>query len=256
MSLVLTDPQSTVDAITSFLTDVFYTAGLQTGVIAISGGIDSALSLTLLVKALGANSMVPVLLPYHDQDMTDAQEICRWNGIPKEKWIMRNIGDHVDALAQSVNASEPLRRGNIMARVRMIMIYDTAKAMNALVCGTENKSEKYLGYFTRFGDEASDIEPIQHLYKTQIRQLCRHLGIPEQIITKPPSAGLWQGQTDEDEMGFTYEQADRVMAKYIDEDEVVENIIIDGIDHGIVNKVIATIHAAHFKHEVPYRLEE
>lgn len=256
MSLILPNSQRTTDSILSFLSDVFYNTGIKTGVIAVSGGIDSALSLTLLTKTLGPDSVIPVLLPYHDQDMIDAEEMCRFNGIPTTQWTVHSIGEHVDRVARAVGATEGLRKGNIMARVRMIMVYDIAKSKNALVCGTENKSEKYLGYFTRFGDEASDIEPIQHLYKTQVRQLCTYLNIPARIITKAPSAGLWDGQTDEAEMGFTYNQADRVMEQYIDEAIPAEHIHLEGICDDTVKKIIERILSSRFKHDVPYRMEE
>lgn len=256
MSLTLTDPQHTTDSILAFLSDVFYNTGIKTGVIAVSGGIDSALSLTLLVKTLGPDSVIPILLPYHNQDMSDAEEICRFNGIPSAQWAVHSIGEHVDRITRELGTDEGLRKGNIMARVRMIMVYDIAKSKNALVCGTENKSENHLGYFTRFGDEASDIEPIQHLYKTQVRQLCGHLGVPDYFITKAPSAGLWDGQTDETEMGFTYDQADRVMEQYIDGGHPQEDIHIDGIGEEVVKKIIERISSSRFKHEVPYRLEE
>ena len=123
-----------------------------------------------------------------------------------------NIGKAVDELAATLGAADDqLRLGNIMARVRMICLYDLAKQLDALVCGTENKSEKYLGYFTRFGDEASDIEPIMHLYKTEVYELAKHLGIPGAIVAKPPSADLWSEQTDERELGFSYKEADQVL---------------------------------------------
>jgi NAD+ synthase len=136
-----------------------------------------------------------------------------------------------------------------MARVRMIAVFDLAKKLGGLVCGTENKSEHYLGYFTRFGDSASDIEPLCHLYKTQIRQYATALGIPNQIITKAPSAGLWEEQTDEQELGFTYEQADIVIAEFLGETE--EN---DEVSTDIRQKVVARIQSQQFKLEVPYMM--
>ena len=154
----------------------------------------------------------------------------------------------VDAIAGELQVGDDqLRLGNIMARVRMIAVYDLAKKLDALVCGTENKSEKYLGYFTRFGDEASDIEPIQHLYKTQIRQLVEYLKMPQTFLEKPPSAGLWQDQTDEKELGFSYEEADKALAEIIDGEQT-------GADAAIKTKVQARVKSQHFKHEVPYKL--
>ena len=139
-----------------------------------------------------------------------------------------------------------------MARTRMMIIYDLAKKNDALVCGTENKSEKYLGYFTRFGDEASDIEPIVHLYKTQVRQLSEFLDLPTQIQTKQPTADLWEGQTDEQELGFSYEIADRVLMQLIDEGK--PGAKIEGMDPELVAKVIQRVGQMKFKQQVPYQI--
>jgi len=136
----------------------------------------------------------------------------------------------------------------------MIIIFDQTKKLDALVCGTENKSEKYLGYFTRFGDEASDLEPIQHLYKTQVWQLAKDLNIPQQFISKAPTAGLWDGQTDEQELGFSYSQADEVLKQFIDENKKPDEIKIDGIEKKIVRKIVKQVQSQKFKLEVPYHL--
>jgi len=120
-----------------------------------------------------------------------------------------NIGRAADKLAIKLNAKkDKVRLGNILARVRMICLFDLAKKLGALVVGTENKSEKMLGYFTRFGDEASDLEPIVHLYKTEVIKLAKELGVPAAIIKAAPTAGLWPGQTDEAELGMTYAEID------------------------------------------------
>src|SRR6185437_16551779 len=124
-----------------------------------------------------------------------------------------------------------IRIGNIAARMRMIILFDLAKKHKALVCGTENKSENLLGYFTRFGDQASDIEPIEHLYKTQIIQLAKHLGLPEDVITQAPSAGLWKGQTDEGQFGFTYEEADIVLYLFLEKNVSIGEIEKRGYLH-------------------------
>ncbi len=152
----------------------------------------------------------------------------------------------VDAFANELAASG-LRKGNIMARARMIVVFDTAKKLDGLVCGTENKSEHYLGYFTRFGDAASDIEPISTLYKTQVQEMATFLGLPEIFTTKAPSAGLWEGQTDEKEMGFSYEDADRAVAVILGESK-------ESIDPTILNKVKALMDSQAFKLKVPYKL--
>src|SRR5437588_246919 len=134
--------------------------------------------------------------------------------IPQNNIRFLSIKHSVDAIAEDLKMKQSgdnrLRLGNIAARVRMIMLFDYAKEKDTIVCVTENKSENLLGYFTRFGDQASDIEPLEHLYKTQIIALATYLNIPEKIIKQQPSAGLWEGQTDEGQFGFTYKEADQV----------------------------------------------
>ena len=137
-----------------------------------------------------------------------------------------------------------------MARIRMIFLYDLAKKHNALVCGTENKSEFYLGYFTRFGDEASDFEPIRHLYKTQIYQLADYLNLPKKIVSQSPTAGLWIGQTDEKDFGFSYQEADMVLNLYLDQKKSLEEITSKNFPHG--KKIIARVSKNSFKHLSPY----
>ena len=147
---------------------------------------------------------------------------------------------------------DKVRLGNIMARIRMIIIYDLAKKHNALVAGTENQSEYLLGYFTRFGDQASDFEPIQHLYKTQVYQLAKFLGVPKNIIEKEPTAGLWNGQTDEGEFGFTYQEADQVLYLYYDKKLKLEKIKKKGFRNA--EKIIKFSLKNSYKHHAPYSL--
>ncbi len=245
---------SLVDECVEFIRHIFQTQQKTSGVIAVSGGIDSAVSLALLTQALGSKNVIPVLLPYQDQVMDDAYAIVEHLDIPKAQWHEINIFEMVTAATQALNVSDAdmVRKGNIQARCRMIAVYDIAKKEDALVCGTENKSEHFLGYFTRFGDAASDLEPISHLYKTQVRQVASFLGLPEQLISKPPSAGLWAGQTDEQEMGFTYEQADQVLHHLIDLGEQPDTIQIEGIDPTTVAKITAQVQRMEFKLQVPY----
>ncbi len=232
--------------IVGFLKKTFKKQNKSKAVIAVSGGIDSAVALTLLAKSLGVESIYPLFLPYGDQSIKDSVQIAKWNKIPEQNWRTINIKPVVDLLSTTLNASQ-IRRGNIMARTRMICVFDTAKELDALVCGTENKSEHYLGYFTRFGDAASDIEPISTLYKTQVRMAAVDLGIPEVFLTKAPSAGLWENQTDEGEMGFTYEDADRALAVLLGEST-------EEVDQNLLKKVDTVVKAQEFKRMVPYSL--
>ena len=244
------------DKITQFIIQTFRNADKQKAIIGISGGIDSALSLILVTKALGAQNIIPVILPYGDQDLNDGEVVLEFNQIPQENWQIMDIKTAVDAMAKTagVETSDKIRFGNLMARARMMMLYDLAKKYDALVCGTENKSEKYLGYFTRFGDEASDFEPIIHLYKTQVKQLAEDLNLLARIIEKSPSADLWEGQTDEQELGFSYEIADQVLTQLIDERKTAAEIKIDGVELELIEKVIQRVKQMKFKQQVPYRI--
>ena len=254
MNLQIQDPQQTIKQIIDFIQQTYIAQKKDIAIIAISGGIDSALSLTLLAKALGAQNINPVMLPYGDRDLSDSETILRFNQIPQENWQVIDIKSIVDIAAKTigVKADDKIRFGNLMARIRMMTIYDLAKKYNALVCGAENKSEKYLGYFTRFGDEASDLEPIIGLYKTQVRQLSKFLNLPDQIRVKPPTADLWEGQTDEQELGFSYEVADQVLVQLIDERKTAAEI--EGKDLELVKKVIQRVKQMEFKRHVPYKI--
>lgn len=259
MSLHLEDPQTTIAEIMSFLRETYLKQEKRQAVIAVSGGLDSAVCLTLLAQSMPDKAVFPLLLPYGQQDMQDAVAMCEFNNIPQENIVSIDIQPMVDEVVARLEkvSGEQLskdRIGNIMARVRMIVLYDTAKKRDALVCGTENKSEYELGYYTRYGDEASDLEPIHHLYKTQVRQMAEHLGLPESVQKKAPTAGLWQGQTDEGEFGFTYADADVVLQQYINEGK--KELEISGVDPAIVHEVIGRVESQRYKHEVPYTFEK
>lgn len=256
MSLILENPEAEIHKITSFMKATLARANCQKVVIAVSGGIDSALSLSLLCRALPVENIIPVLLPYSKQSTVDSYEICAFNHIPKAQIREINIEPMATSFFSTLGVQDELNKGNILARTRMIVVYDLAKTHAALVCGTENKSEKYLGYFTRFGDEASDLEPLQHLYKTQVRQLAAYLGLPEGIVKKAPSAELWDKQTDEKELGFSYETADLVLEQYIDEGVAPEKIAVKGVTKSEVKNVIDRVKSQQFKHEVPYTIDQ
>lgn len=260
-NLKLKDPAAQVEKIVNFLGQTYQEQGKDQAVIAVSGGIDSSLALALLTQALGVEKIRPLMLPYGKQNTVDAELALNFNQIPEENWRQINIKLAVDAAAAELEVGETevaeikrVRLGNIMARVRMMMIYDVAKEMGGLVCGTENKSEKYLGYFTRFGDEASDLEPLVHLYKTQVWQLARFLELPEKIINQPPSAGLWDGQTDEEELGFSYEVVDQVLWQLVEEGREPDEIEIEGVSAIQVEAVVERVERMEFKHRVPYKI--
>lgn len=237
-----------------FLKSSFQKAGFSRAVIGLSGGVDSATSCALAVRALGSDKVFPLILPYgslNPEGAQGARAIASWLQIPRGNWVEIDIKSAVDAIVALDPAMDSVRRGNVMARVRMIFLYDQAKIRKALVVGTENKTEHLLGYFTRFGDEASDIEPLRNLYKTQVYELARHLGVPQAILDEKPTAGLWEGQTDEEEFGFTYAQADEILHRFVDKRESKEAIISAGYSEKTVDAVLSRMWTNAFKHHVP-----
>ncbi|HUQ85338.1 MAG TPA: NAD+ synthase [Candidatus Limnocylindrales bacterium] len=247
------DAKKETKIIVNFLKKTFNEQKINNAVIGLSGGIDSITSFYLLKKVLSAKNIFVAHLHYNSTDFKNIEKILNACKIPKQNIYLLSIKKSVDELVKSFEKNkeiDKIRKGNIMARVRMIALFDLAKKHNALVCGTENKSENLLGYFTRFGDQASDIEPISHLYKTQIFKLATHLGISEKIINQPPSAGLWKDQTDEGEFGFTYEEADQVLYLSVDKKMSVKEIEKRGFKN--VGKILSFREKNFFKHEVPY----
>lgn len=247
-----------VSLVVEFIRHIFSKNQKKNAVIAVSGGIDSAVSLSLLIQALPKEQIWPILLPYGRQDMTDAETILDFWQVPAENRKILNIASIVDATCKSlqITDTDKIRKGNVMARTRMITIFDYAKSKDALVVGTENKSEHYLGYFTRFGDQASDLEPLANLYKTQVRQLAREFNLPEIFLAKAPSADLWQDQSDEQELGFSYELADQVLTYLIDQKLKATDILqlFSQEKQALVNKILARVEAMAFKQQVPYTL--
>jgi NAD+ synthase len=250
------DPVTEKNRIVTFLKDVIKKTHIKNVIIAVSGGIDSATSLNLLCESIGPEHVYAVHFPYFDNTTELFHKTVEPLGISENHSILHSIKDLSNTFTINLSIGdsneEKLRKGNIMARIRMILLYDYAKKYNALVCGTENRSEMLLGYFTRFGDAASDIEPISHLYKTQIRLLARELGVPREVLQAAPTAGLWDGQTDEGELGFTYEEADQVLYQFFDKKIQLADIDKSKFPHA--DKIIVHAQSVAFKHEVPYHL--
>lgn len=225
--------------------------GFLRAVVGLSGGLDSALSCALAVEALGAENVLAVRMPYMSSSpdsLQHAQLLIEQLEVPSETI---EITPMVDPLIQYDPEMTKTRKGNIMARARMIVLYDRSEAFKGLVIGTSNKAELLLGYTTLFGDSASALNPIGDLYKTQVRQLARAMNIPAVIIDKPPSADLWVGQTDEDELGFTYEEADRLLYLLVDQRYSPQEAIEAGFDAKFVRGVVERVRRNQFKRMQP-----
>jgi len=248
------DSKTVSEQLTDFLKTSFQKAGFSNAVLALSGGLDSTTSCILAVRALGADHVYPLLLPYGSlstQETLDAMSVIEMLKISPTHVARVDIKTVLDPLIAKEFGMDNIRKGNLMARARMMILFDHAKKHNALVVGTENKSEHLLGYFTRFGDEASDIEPLRNLYKTQVYDLAKHLGVPQAILTKKPTAGLWEGQTDEGELGFTYKDADEILPLSFDEKKSADEIVAAGFSKDIVDRVLSRVRANDFKHHLP-----
>jgi nicotinamidase/pyrazinamidase len=242
------------------LREVAHAAGRGRLIIGLSGGIDSAVALGIAVRAVGAGDVTAVRLPSRHTEqvhLDDAADTAAAVGLPDANLLTVSIEPILAGLAEGRPdvAGSDTRFGNASARSRMIVVYDFAQALHALVLGTENRTENLLGYFTRFGDAASDIEPITDLYKTEVRAAARVLGLPEAVITKHPTAGLWGGQTDEDELGFTYADADRVLVATFDlgmtPEQAAERA---GVERDVVDRILARAAGVAWKHAVPHTL--
>lgn len=226
-------------------------AGFSRAVISLSGGVDSALSCYLTTEALGAENVMAVRLPYKTSSpdsLEHAQAVIDALGVQS---ITIPITDMVEPLLRRIQEDNQVRRGNIMARARMIVVYDQSEAFDGLVVGTGNKTEILLGYTTLYGDSACALNPLGDLYKTQVRQLAGALGVPAEILRKPPSADLWVGQTDEDELGFTYADVDQLLYLLVDQRYTSEDCVEAGFAEDFVNKVVERIRRNHFKRVLP-----
>ena len=237
--------------LTGFIKSETARVGFEGAVVGLSGGIDSSLICALAVEALGPENVLAVRLPYTSsspESLDHARLVVELTGA-QEKTL--EITGAVDALLADVPADQRVRRGNVMARIRMIVLYDQSAAFGGLVMGTGNKTEILLGYTTQFGDSASAMIPLGDLYKTQVRQLAREMKIPGEIIEKPPSADLWKGQTDEGELGFTYEDVDRLLFLLVDRRYSREDCVSAGFDQGFVDSVMDRVRRNHFKRVMP-----
>ena len=243
--------QEAIQALTEFIQNVVKDAGYSKVVLGLSGGIDSALSAFLSARALGADNLLALRLPYRtssSESLDHAQLVIEELGC-SSKTI--EITDAVDAILEQSPDATPVRRGNVMARVRMINVYDQSAAFPGLVVGTGNKTESLLGYSTIHGDGAFDFNPLADLYKAQVRQLAKELGVPEVIIEKAPSADLWAGQTDEDELGYSYEDMDQLLFLLIEERMTAEACVEEGFEFVFVAEIVSRVKRYRYKSTLP-----
>lgn len=237
--------------LTGFIRSEITRMGFSHAVLNLSGGIDSALSCYLAAEALGPENVLAIRLPYRTSSadsLADAQKVIDATGV---RSMTLEITDMVEPLFAQVPDMDNVRKGNIMARQRMIVLYDQSVAFKALPVGTGNKTEILLGYTTLYGDSANAINPIGDLYKTQVRQLSRAMGMPSSLVDKPPSADLWVGQTDEGELGFTYAEVDQLLYLLIDERFSPKECIEAGFAEPFVRAVVERIRRNHFKRILP-----
>lgn len=237
--------------LTTWIRDALQRAGSSRAVLGVSGGIDSALSCFLTAEAIGPENVLALWMPYRTSDpvhFADAQQVTQMLGV-RLKTV--DITPMVDPYLEQYPDISDRRRGNIMARMRMIVLYDHSEIWHGLVVGSSNKTEWWLGYGTLYGDMACAVNPLGDLYKTQVRQLARAMGVPEHIIAKPPTADLWPGQTDEGELGFLYADMDRALYLFIDCGLSVEEAVQRGLPPALVQGVWSRIHATEFKRRLP-----
>lgn len=258
--LPVIDPATTADLIVAFVRAQLAQTGFTRLVLGLSGGVDSATVAFLAARAVGAANLLAVRMPYRTSSPaseTDALRVVQALGCRSERVDITPMVEPLLALVGDADGDVPLddaslvRRGNVMARQRMIVLYDKSVEFDALVIGSSNKTEALLGYGTQYGDMAAALMPIGDLYKTQLRALAEHLGVPAEIIAKAPSADLWPGQTDEEELGRTYDELDRTLFALVDRRWTVDRCVAAGLDRELVEWVAARVARMEFKRQVP-----
>ena len=247
-------PQA-VEVITSFIRSQLAQAGFGRVVVGLSGGVDSATVAFLAARALGPDNLLAIRMPYRTSSLeseTDALRVVEALGCRTERVeITPMVDPMLELLGDGDDAPLQVRRGNVMARQRMIVLYDRSAAFDALVCGTSNKTEALLGYGTQYGDMAAAIAPIGDLYKSQLRAVAGCLGVPDSILAKPPSADLWPGQTDEGELGAGYDDLDRILYALVDRRWSAARCAAAGLDSELVAWVGRRVARYEFKRQLP-----
>lgn len=245
------DVKQVRDQIIDFIRNSLDQAGFGKLLVGLSGGIDSSLSCYLAVEAIGKENVMGIRMPYKtssEASLTDAKKVIDMLGI-QSKTI--EITPFAEPFIQTISQDESVRRGNVMARMRMIILYDQSNEFNGLVLGTGNKTEILLGYSTQYGDSACAFNPLGDLYKAQVVQLSEFMGVPRSIIEKPPTADLWAGQTDEQELGFTYDEVDKFLYYLINKRYSYSQLIEMGFEDDFIQKVLLRIRRSGFKRTLP-----
>ena len=249
------EPAQAIEVIVGFIRAQMAQTGFSRLVIGLSGGVDSATVAFLAARAIGPDNLLAVRMPYRtssDSSETDALRVVEALGCRTERVeITSMVEPMLELVTGGDEASLNVRRGNVMARQRMIVLYDRSAAFDALVIGTSNKTEALLGYGTLHGDMAAGLAPIGDLYKTQLRAVAGELGVPQEILDKPPSADLWPGQTDEDELGRSYDLLDRALFALVDRRWSVDRCVAAGLDRALVEWVAGRVARMEFKRQPP-----
>jgi NAD+ synthase len=244
-------PELVVDLLVRFLSEEVGQSGFRRALVGLSGGLDSAVSAALCARAFGPENVLAVALPYrtsNPESAAHARLVADSLGIPLRRV---DISAMADGYLEQQHVDAPLRRGNVMARCRMIVLYDLSVEWGGLVVGTSNKTEILLGYTTQWGDGAHAVNPLGDLYKHQVYEVARYLGLPREVIDKAPSADLYAGQTDEAELGFTYAAADAVLFHLIDERYSEEELVAKGFQRELIRKIVDRVVRNQFKRLPP-----
>lgn len=245
------DLEQAVNTLVNFVKYETDKIGLKNAVIGLSGGIDSALSAAIAVKAIGAERVYGLGLPYKLSSKESMEDAMLVADALKINFEIKDITPFADPLIDSEPGIDKLRIGNILARMRMVAIFDRSAKLGAVVLGTSNKTELLLGYCTWYGDLASAINPIGDLYKTQVWAMSEYLNIPEKVIKKAPTGDLWEGQTDEKELGFSYKDVDKLLYEMVDKKRDKHELIDMGFELDFVEKVEERIKKFQFKRKLP-----
>jgi NAD+ synthase len=247
------DASQAVEVITGFIRSQLAQTGYSRLVVGLSGGVDSATSAFLAARAAGADNVLALRMPYRTsavESEADALSVVTALGCQTELVDISPMVQPMLALIPGDEDAALVRRGNVMARQRMIVLYDRSAAFDALVLGTSNKTEALLGYGTIHGDMAAALQPIGDLYKSQLRAVAECLGVPQPILSKPPSADLWPGQTDEGELGASYDDLDRILFALVDRRWTQDRCVRAGLDASLVERVARTVARMEYKRQL------